>query len=71
VIATKRIEIADPTQEDGVDLRLNETEAKILVALAAKPKTRAEILEMLGMSSSRSGYLSRAIQQLRDAVCHA
>ncbi len=57
----------DEGQDGGQHPQLSETEAKILVFLARKPKSRAEIAEMLGMSSSRSGYLSRAIQQLRDA----
>jgi len=57
----------DEGQVGEIGTFLNETEMNILFFLAGSPKTRAEIAEMLGMSSSRSGYLSRAIQQLRDA----
>lgn len=57
----------DEGQVGEIGTFLNETEMKILFFLADNPKTRAEIAEMLGMSSSRSGYLSRALQQLRDA----
>lgn len=60
------VEGHDEGQDGGEHPQLNETEAKILVFLASKPKSRAEIAEMLGMSSNRSGYLSRAIQQLRE-----
>ncbi|MHB0955678.1 MAG: hypothetical protein ACYC0X_04790 [Pirellulaceae bacterium] len=51
---------------DRVHVELSETETAILVFLAIGAKSRLEIFEFLGVKTSRSGHLLRAIERFRD-----
>jgi ATP-dependent DNA helicase RecG len=55
----------DEVHEKGHDEVLNESEQRLLAAMAAGPKSRAEMAAALGMKTRRSGHLSRVTERLR------
>ncbi|MBI1913539.1 MAG: putative DNA binding domain-containing protein [Planctomycetes bacterium] len=55
----------DKAHDEAHDERLTETATHILVALASGPRSRAEMIEALGIKSSRSGHFLRAVEQVR------
>jgi ATP-dependent DNA helicase RecG len=58
-------EVHDEVHDGGHDAELNETERRLLTALANGPLSRPEMAEVLGMKSRRSGHLTKAVDRLR------
>ena len=59
------VQVHDEGHDGGHDRVLTETEQRILAFLKSNPRSRAEMAEMLGMKSTRSGHLTKAMDKLR------
>src|SRR5262249_6016240 len=55
----------DEAHDGAHDEPLTQTSKQILVSLASGPRSRAELIESLGIKSSRSGHFLRAVEQIR------
>lgn len=58
-------EAHDGAHDEAHDTVLNETESRLLTPLAEGELSRAEMAEVLGRKSRRSGHLTKAVDRLR------
>ncbi len=56
----------DEVHDEVHDVALNETEEQLLTALISGPQSRPELAKSIGIKSTRTGHLSRAMERLRN-----